>query len=162
MTPAKLMTPVQARQWREQLRAEGRKVVFANGCFDILHGGHVSYLADARGRGDALIVAVNSDVSMHRLKGPSRPIVGEKDRLAVLDAIRFVDALVLFDDPTVEPLLRLIVPDIHAKGTDYTAESVPERAVAEELGIEIAICGPPKENATRGIIATILERYGKK
>jgi rfaE bifunctional protein nucleotidyltransferase chain/domain len=109
-----------------------------------------------------LIVAVNSDVSMHRLKGPSRPIVGEKDRLAVLDAIRFVDALVLFDDPTVEPLLRLIVPDIHAKGTDYTAESVPERAVAEELGIEIAICGPPKENATRGIIATILERYGKK
>jgi rfaE bifunctional protein nucleotidyltransferase chain/domain len=122
----------------------------------------VSYLADARGRGDALIVAVNSDVSMHRLKGPSRPIVGEKDRLAVLDAIRFVDALVLFDDPTVEPLLRLIVPDIHAKGTDYTAESVPERAVAEELGIEIAICGPPKENATRGIIATILERYGKK
>jgi rfaE bifunctional protein nucleotidyltransferase chain/domain len=160
MTPNKLMTRFQARSWREALRREGKTVVFANGCFDILHGGHVSYFEDARSRGDALLVAVNSDTSMQALKGPSRPIVPEQDRIEVLNALRAIDALVLFDEPTVEPLLRLIRPDFHAKGTDYTAENVPERQIAEELGIKIIICGPPKENATRSIIATILDRYG--
>lgn len=145
---------------REAWRAEGKRVVFANGCFDVLHGGHVSYLADSKSRGDYLIVGVNSDVSEQGLKGPTRPIYKQDERIALLDAVRFVDLIVMFDEPMCDGLLRALRPDVHSKGTDYSADTIPEKAVAQELGIEVAICGPPKENASRGVIATVLERYG--
>lgn len=156
----KLMTVAQAVARREALRAEGRRVVFANGCFDILHGGHVSYLEDARAAGDFLLVGVNSDASERALKGAGRPIYRQDERLEILDALRMVDGLVLFDEPTCDGLLRALRPDVHAKGTDYTADTIPERETARELRIEVLIAGPPKENASRGIIATVLERYG--
>ena len=157
---SKLVDLKTAVQIREELRREGKRVVFANGCFDVIHGGHVSYLQDARAHGDALFVAVNSDISERGLKGPTRPIYSEKDRVAILAAIRFVDYLLLFDEPTVDHLLEALRPDAHAKGTDYTKETVPEREVAERLGIEVYIAGPPKENSSKTVIATVLERYG--
>jgi rfaE bifunctional protein nucleotidyltransferase chain/domain len=155
----KLKTLPDATAIREQLRSQGKRVVFANGCFDVLHGGHVSYLQDARAHGDVLFVGVNSDASERGLKGPSRPIYTQDERLEILDAIRFVDYLVLFDEPMCDGLLRTLRPDVHAKGTDYTADTVPEKEVARELGIEVYIAGPPKENASRGVIATVLERH---
>lgn len=156
----KLLSLDEAVTVRQALRAQNQRVVFANGCFDVLHGGHVSYLADARQYGDVLFVGVNSDSSERSLKGPSRPIYTQNERLEILDAIRFVDYLVLFEEPTCELLLRALLPDVHAKGTDYTADTVPEKEVARELGIEVYIAGPPKENASRGVIATVVERYG--
>jgi rfaE bifunctional protein nucleotidyltransferase chain/domain len=159
---SKLRTVEEAREIRERLRAEGKRVVFANGCFDVLHGGHVSYLADARMQGDVMIVGVNSDSSERGLKGPTRPIYQQDERLTLLDAIRYVDHLVVFDEPTCENLLRALRPDIHAKGTDYTADTIPEKEVARELGIEVYIAGPPKENASRGVISTVVERFADK
>lgn len=156
----KLLSLEEATSVRARLAAEGKRVVFANGCFDVLHGGHVSYLEDARAQGDVLIVGVNSDASERGLKGPTRPIYREQERLELLSAIRFVDYLVLFDEPTCDGLLRALKPDVHAKGTDYSVETIPEREVARELGIQVYIAGPPKENASRGVIATVLERYG--
>ncbi len=158
---AKLQTVEEAKALREQLRGEGKRVVFANGCFDVLHGGHVSYLADSRSQGDVLMVGVNTDASERGLKGPTRPIYTQNERLVLLDAIRYVDYLVLFDEPTCENLLRALRPDVHAKGTDYTADTIPEKEIAWELGIEVYIAGPPKENASRGVIATIVERFGR-
>jgi rfaE bifunctional protein nucleotidyltransferase chain/domain len=157
----KLLTLEEAKRLRQELGAQGKRVIFANGCFDVLHGGHVSYLADARAYGDVLFLGVNSDASEQGLKGPSRPIYKQNERLEILDAIRYVDAIILFDEPTCERLLRELRPDVHAKGTDYTVETVPEREVARELGIEVYIAGPPKENASRGVIATVIERYGQ-
>jgi D-glycero-beta-D-manno-heptose 1-phosphate adenylyltransferase len=156
----KLVTLEEARRIREEMRSKGKKVVFVNGCFDILHGGHVSYLADARAYGDCLMLGLNSDVSERGLKGPSRPIYKQDERLAILDAIRYVDYIILFDEPTVEHLLRELRPDVHAKGTDYTKDTVPEKEITRELGIEVYIAGPPKENASRGVVATVLDRYG--
>lgn len=156
----KLVTLEEAVEIREQLRKQNKRVVFANGCFDVLHGGHISYLTDARNQGDCLIVGVNSDASERALKGPSRPIYNEAARLEILDALRCVDYLILFDDLTVEPLLRALRPDVHAKGTDYTKETVPERAIAIELGFETYIAGAPKENSSRDVISTVLERFG--
>jgi rfaE bifunctional protein nucleotidyltransferase chain/domain len=159
--PGKLRDLQQLREIRAEARSLGQTLVFANGCFDILHGGHIAYLADARSRGDLLVVGVNSDKSERGLKGPSRPIYNQQERLVLLDAIRFIDFLILFDEPTCGNLLRELQPDVHAKGTDYTIDTVPESEVARELGIEVYIAGPPKENASRGVIATVLERYGK-
>lgn len=158
---AKLRTLDEIRALRETLREQGKRVVFANGCFDVLHGGHINYLADARAQGDVMVVGVNSDESERGLKGPTRPIYKQDERLALLDAVRYVDHLVLFDEPTCENLLRALRPDIHAKGTDYTADTIPEKEVARELGIAVYIAGPPKENASRGVIATVVERFGK-
>lgn len=156
----KLRTVEEAAEIRRELAAEGKRVVFANGCFDVLHGGHVSYLADARAHGDVLIVGVNSDASEQGLKGPTRPVYKQGERLTMLSAIRYVDHLVMFDEPTCENLMRALRPDVHAKGTDYTKDSIPEKAVAEELGIEVYIAGPPKENGSRNVIATVVERFG--
>jgi len=155
----KLATLEEAVQLRDRFRKEGKRVVFANGCFDVLHGGHVSYLEDARAHGDVLFVGVNSDASERGLKGPSRPIYKQEERLEILSAIRYVDCLILFDEPMCDGLLEALRPDVHAKGTDYTTATVPEREIAQRLGIEIYIAGPPKENASRGIIATVLDRY---
>lgn len=158
----KLVTLEEAVAIRQQLKAQGKRVVFANGCFDVLHGGHISYLSDARRQGDCLMVGVNSDKSERALKGPSRPIYDEAARLEILDALRCVDYLILFDDLTVEPLLRALRPDVHAKGTDYTKDTVPERAIALELGFDTYIAGAPKENSSRDVISTVIERFGSK
>jgi len=133
-------------------QAAGRCVVLANGTFDVVHGGHISYLEDARSHGHVLVVGLNSDESVRKLKGEGRPICNLQERLTVLESVRCIDFLVVFDETTCENLLRTLRPDIHAKGTDYTAETVPERAVSDELGIRTIITGAPKDNATKTMI----------
>lgn len=155
MKPAKLKTREELKRIIEDLKAAGKRVIFANGCFDILHGGHISYLQSAREAGDCLVLAVNSDASIRRLKGPDRPVVPEDERLILLDAIRYVDYLVLFEEATVTPLLDLLRPHVHAKGTDYTIDTVPERETTLALGIEIMIAGAPKQNDSSKLISRI-------
>lgn len=142
---------------RKQAADAGKAVVLANGCFDLLHAGHVSYLEGARGEGDVLIVGINSDRSEREIKGEGRPILPEGERAELVAGMAAVDAVVIFDEPTCEALLRRLRPDVHAKGTDYTEKTVPERAIADELGIRVAIAGAPKENASKDIIQTIRE-----
>lgn len=146
----------QCARWREA----GEIVVLANGAFDMLHAGHVRYLAGAREAGDRLVVAVNSDTSVRRAKGPGRPIVPENERLELLSHLRMVDVLVLFDTDTVAPVLLRLLPQVHAKGTDYTEETVPEREVVAGYGGRTVICGDPKDHSTTDQVATILERFG--
>ena len=129
------------------------RVVLANGCFDLLHVGHVRYLEDAKVRGDCLVVALNTDASVRALKGASRPFVALRERAELIAALRAVDYVLAFDEETLEESLRSLRPDVHAKGTDYAAEDVPERAVDAELGIEIAICGDPKRRSSTAIAA---------
>lgn len=129
------------------------RIVLANGCFDLLHVGHVRYLEDARARGETLIVALNSDESVRASKGPGRPRMPLAERAELLCALRCVDFVTWFPEATLERTLRLLRPDVHAKGTDYTEESVPERAVDRELGIAIAICGDPKEHSSSALHA---------
>ncbi len=139
----------------ERKRAGAAKVVFANGCFDTLHVGHVRYLEGARREGDILVVAVNSDSSVGNLKGPGRPILRECARANLVAAVRAVDYVVIFSEPNVEALLEFLRPDVHAKGTDYTAETVPERATAARLGIEVAIVGDPKDHSTHQFLDSV-------
>jgi rfaE bifunctional protein nucleotidyltransferase chain/domain len=136
-------------------REAGRTIAFANGCFDLLHVGHVRYLQGAAAEADRLIVAVNSDGSVRGLKGSSRPILSEQDRAELVAALRGVSYVVIFDDPTVERLLRLLRPDVHCKGTDYTVDTVPERDVVRSYGGRTAIVGDPKDHDTRTLIARI-------
>lgn len=132
-----------------------QRIVFANGCFDALHVGHIRYLEGARREGDVLVVGVNADSSVSSLKGPGRPILDETARALLVAALRCVDYVVLFAEPTVETLLEVLRPDVHAKGTDYTADTVPERAVAARLGIRVAIVGDPKAHSTRELLDSI-------
>jgi rfaE bifunctional protein nucleotidyltransferase chain/domain len=136
-------------------RAAGRTIAFANGCFDLLHVGHVRYLQGAAAEADRLIVAVNDDRSVAALKGEGRPLLSANDRAELVAALRGVDYVVVFSDATVERLLRLLTPDVHCKGTDYTVDSVPERAVVRSFGGRTAIVGDPKSHATRDLIARI-------
>lgn len=136
-------------------RAAGRTVAFANGCFDLLHVGHVRYLQGAAAEADRLVVAVNDDRSVAGLKGPGRPILSANDRAELVAALRGVDYVVLFGDPTVERLLLALRPDVHCKGTDYTVDTVPERAVVRSYGGRTAIVGDPKAHATRELIARV-------
>jgi rfaE bifunctional protein nucleotidyltransferase chain/domain len=136
-------------------RAEGRTIAFANGCFDLLHVGHVRYLQGAAAEADRLIVAVNDDRSVTALKGVGRPLVGAADRAELVSAFRGVDYVVIFGETTVERLLQLLRPEVHCKGTDYTIESVPERAIVQAYGGRTAIVGDPKDHATRDLIARI-------
>ena len=143
---------------RERLPSEklrGKTIVFANGCFDTLHVGHVRYLAGAKEQGDLLVVGVNADSSVRPLKGPGRPVLDEHARALLVAALRVVDYVVLFSEPNAEKLLEELRPDVHAEGTDYTAESVPERAVADRLGIRVAIVGDPKDHSTRSLFEAI-------
>jgi rfaE bifunctional protein nucleotidyltransferase chain/domain len=133
----------------------GHRIVFANGCFDTLHVGHIRYLEGARCEGDVLVVGVNADSSVCNLKGPGRPILDEQARASLVAALRCVDYVVLFAEPTVESLLEDLRPDVHVKGTDYTAETVPERAVAARLGIRVAIVGDPKDHSTHELLDSI-------
>ena len=136
-------------------KRRGERVIFANGCFDTLHVGHVRYLEGARREGDILVVAVNSDSSVVALKGPGRPILPEDARADLVAALRAVEYVVIFGEPNVEPLLESLRPDVHAKGTDYTADTVPERATAARLGIRVAIVGDPKDHSTRGFLESV-------
>jgi rfaE bifunctional protein nucleotidyltransferase chain/domain len=138
-------------------RAAGRTVAFANGVFDLLHVGHVRYLQAAAEEADRLVVAVNADTSVRRLKGPSRPILDETARAEMVAALRGVDYVVIFDADTVADLLTRLKPDVHCKGTDYTVESVPERAIVQAYGGRTAICGDPKDHSTRDLVKRILE-----
>jgi D-glycero-beta-D-manno-heptose 1-phosphate adenylyltransferase len=139
-------------------RAAGRTIAFANGCFDVLHVGHIRYLQGAAAEADRLVVAVNDDESVKALKGAGRPVLEARDRAELVAALRGVDYVVVFGDPTVERLLRLLQPDVHCKGTDYTVESVPERAVVQSFGGRTAIVGDQKSHATRDLIARIAGR----
>jgi D-glycero-beta-D-manno-heptose 1-phosphate adenylyltransferase len=136
-------------------RAAGRTLAFANGCFDLLHVGHVRYLQSAAAEGDRLIVAVNDDASVAALKGEGRPVQPAADRAELVAALRGVDYVVVFGDLTVERLLRLLTPDVHCKGTDYTVDSVPERAVVLAYGGRTAIVGDPKQHNTRDLLDRI-------
>jgi rfaE bifunctional protein nucleotidyltransferase chain/domain len=142
--------------WRQQ----GLEIVLANGAFDMLHVGHIRYLADARNHGDRLLVAVNSDASVHGSKGPLRPIIPEAERFELLSHLWMVDLIVLFDSETVTPILEKLRPEVHAKGTDYTVATVPEREFVTAYGGRTVICGDPKDHATTDLIGIILERFG--
>ena len=136
-------------------KQRGQRIVLANGVFDTIHVGHVRYLAAAKAEGDLLVVAVNSDSGVRALKGSGRPILDEQARALLVAALRSVDYVVIFPELNVEKLLEEFRPDVHAKGTDYTPDSVPERAVAARLGIRVAIVGDPKDHSTRSLLDAI-------
>jgi D-glycero-beta-D-manno-heptose 1-phosphate adenylyltransferase len=152
---SKIVSREELRLRLAEAKSRGERVVFANGCFDTLHVGHVRYLEGARREGDVLVVAVNSDASVCGLKGPGRPILAERARAELVAALRMVDYVVVFGDPNVEGLLEFLRPDVHAKGTDYSADTVPERATAARLGIRVAIVGDPKDHSTRGFLEAV-------
>ena len=143
------------RQKLAEHKRRGQRLVFANGCFDTLHVGHIRYLEGARREGEVLVVGVNADSSVCNLKGSGRPILDEQARALLVAALRCVDYVVLFAEPTVETLLEELRPDVHAKGTDYSAETVPERAIAARLGIRVAIVGDPKNHSTRQLLDSV-------
>ncbi len=138
-------------------RKAGRTIAFANGVFDLLHVGHVRYLQAAAAAGDRLIVAVNADASGRRLKGEGRPMLAAADRAELVAALRGVDYVVIFPEPTVGPLLELLTPDVHCKGTDYAVDTVPEREIVKAYGGRIAIVGDPKDHSTRDLLARLRE-----
>ena len=135
-------------------RRAGRTLAFANGCFDLLHVGHIRYLQAAAREADRLLVAVNDDEMCSR-KGPGRPVLRASERAEIVAAVRGVDYVVIFPEPTVGPLLEALRPDVHCKGTDYTVDSVPERAIVEAYGGRTAIVGDPKDHSTRDLLARI-------
>ena len=141
----------------EKEKQQGRKIVFGNGCFDLLHVGHVRYLEGAKALGDILIVAINDDLSVTGLGKRKQVVTPAGERAEIIAAIGCVDYVILFSEPTVEDLLRTLKPHIHAKGTDYTEDNVPERAVVESYGGKVAIVGDPKDHSTRDLIKTIKE-----
>src|SRR5215207_1443993 len=136
-------------------REAGARIVLANGCFDVLHVGHVRYLAGARELGDVLIVGINSDRQVALQKGSGRPVLPARDRAEIVAALESVTYVTIFDEPTVEELLLALKPDVHAKGTDYTADTVPERDVVRSYGGQVAIVGDPKDHSTSAIIARL-------
>jgi rfaE bifunctional protein nucleotidyltransferase chain/domain len=136
-------------------QAAGRTVAFANGCFDILHVGHVRYLEAAAQEGDLLVVAINDDASVKSLKGEGRPILAAEHRAELVAALRSVDFVVIFSEATVAPLLEALHPDVHCKGTDYTVDTVPERDTVKAYGGRIAIVGDPKNHSTRDLLTRI-------
>lgn len=145
----------------EQLRREGKRIVFANGCFDLLHVGHVRYLAGAARQGDVLVVGVNGDRAVTALKGPGRPLLPAEARAELVASLESVDYAVIFDDVSAESMLEDLRPDVHCKGTDYSVESVPERAVMDRLGGTVKIVGDAKSHSTRELIAEIQRRFQK-
>jgi D-glycero-beta-D-manno-heptose 1-phosphate adenylyltransferase len=155
LAESKILSIDQLRKRVSDAKNRGKRVVFANGCFDNIHVGHARYLQGAKDQGDILVVGVNSDESVRLLKGAGRPILDERARAQLVASLRAVDYVVIFSDANVERLLEDLCPDVHAKGTDYTAETVPERLVAERLGIRVAIVGDPKEHSTRALLESI-------
>ncbi len=133
-------------------KRDGQRIVFCNGCFDLLHVGHVRYLEAAKALGDLLIVAINSDAQARRLKGEGRPLMPQDQRAEIVSALDAVDFVTIFDEPTVADLLLALKPDVHAKGTDYTEDTVPERDVVRSYGGRVAIAGDPKDHSSSGLI----------
>jgi rfaE bifunctional protein nucleotidyltransferase chain/domain len=141
----------------EAQRAAGSKIILANGCFDLIHAGHVRYLSGAKELGGLLVVGINSDRQVRDLKGNGRPYISESERAEIISSVRCVDAVTIFDEPTVDELINAIRPDIHAKGTDYTTETVPERERVLSYGGRIAIVGDPKDHSSTDLIKTICD-----
>jgi D-glycero-beta-D-manno-heptose 1-phosphate adenylyltransferase len=136
-------------------RRKGARIVLANGCFDLFHVGHIRYLAGAKALGEILIVGINSDQQVRKLKGENRPFMPERERAEILSALKCVDYVTIFNEPTVTELIRAVRPDFHAKGTDYTAESVPEREIVREYGGQTAIVGDPKDHSSTDLIKLV-------
>lgn len=157
-TPAAVLTRETLVNRIEAERAAGKRIVLANGCFDLFHVGHIRYLQGAAELGDCLVVGINSDEQVSRLKGEGRPYIPESERAEIVAAMSCVDFVTVFPEATVTELIRAIRPDFHAKGTDYTADSVPERDVVRECGGQVAIVGDPKDHSSTELI----ERVGKK
>lgn len=146
----------------ERVSAEknrGAKIVLANGCFDLFHVGHIRYLVGAKELGDILVVGINSDEQVKKLKGENRPFINETERAEIVSALSFVDFVTIFDEPTVTELIRAVRPDFHAKGTDYTTETVPEREIVKEYGGQTAIVGDPKDHSSSDLIQTVAENF---
>ncbi len=158
----KIVSREQCREVAAAARAAGKRVVLANGCFDLLHVGHVRYLTGARAHGGLLIAGINSDRSVRAIKGEGRPLMDEQARARLVAGLAAVDYVVIFDEPDVSALIRELRPHVHAKGTDYTTETVPERNVVRGMGGEVAIAGDPKDHSTRDLIARILEKEHEK
>lgn len=154
-TAEKILSREQLAERIAEHRARGKRVVLANGCFDLLHAGHVRYLDGARRQGDILVVAVNSDASARPLKGPGRPILPAEARARLVAALSAVSYVTVFDEPNVVALLTALRPDVHAKGTDYTEDTVPERETARQLGVRIAIVGDPKRHSTSELMTRL-------
>jgi len=147
---------------RKKLQEEGKKVVFTNGCFDLLHIGHVRYLEEARAQGDILIVGVNSDSSVRKLKGSKRPLVPEKERIELLAALQVTDYLLLFAEATPEKVISLLQPDVHVKGGDYQKEELPEAKIVESYGGKVVLVNEVKGYSTSNLVQTIAEKYAKE
>jgi len=152
---SKIGTLDEIRERLREARGAGRTVALANGCFDVLHVGHVRYLAAARAEADVLVVGVNADASVRRLKGPGRPLTPEADRAVMVAALESVDHVVVFPEDDVGALLLALRPDVHCKGTDYTADTIPEREVVRSYGGRVAIVGDPKDHDTRRLIERV-------
>ena len=157
MRPArsKIGTLAELKERVEAARTAGRTVALANGCFDVLHVGHVRYLAGAKAEADVLVVGVNGDASVRRLKGPGRPLLPEDDRALMVAALESVDHVVVFPEDDVGALLLALEPDVHCKGTDYASDTVPEREVVRSYGGRVAIVGDPKRHDTRRLIERV-------
>ena len=157
----KLKTKKELTLLVNRFRKGGKRIVLANGCFDLLHVGHIRYLMEAKETGDILIVGLNSDQSTRTLKGSARPLFSQEERAEILAALRCIDYITIFHELSVEDLLLTLKPDIHAKGTDYTTETVPEADVVRSYGGEVAIVGDPKNHSSKEILKN-LQRMDKK
>lgn len=155
MLPAPIIPRTELGDFAAAARARGSKIILANGCFDLLHAGHIRYLAGAKEIGGELLVAINSDDQVRRLKGEPRPMFSADERAEIVAAIRYVDAVTIFDEPTVEEILRIVLPDLHAKGTDYTVASVPEREIVRGYGGQVVIVGDPKDHSSSDILSRL-------
>lgn len=152
---AQILTREKLIEKVSELRNQNVKIVLANGCFDLFHVGHIRYLSGAKELGDFLIVGINSDEQVKKLKGEKRPFMPENERAEIISALRCVDFVTIFEEPTVEQLIRAIRPDFHAKGTDYTTETVPEREIVRECGGQTAIVGDPKDHSSTELIEKV-------
>ena len=161
MKPRKLRTLAELERIVAAEKRRGRRVVLANGCFDLLHVGHIRYLRGAAAEGDVLVVALNSDASVRALKGPGRPLLPQAERAEILSALACVDYVTIFRERNVEKALRALRPDVHAKGSDYTVHTVPERETVKALGGTVRIAGGPKVRSTRDIVKLVAGRKEK-
>ncbi|MCK5534807.1 adenylyltransferase/cytidyltransferase family protein [bacterium] len=162
MTKNKIKTLGELKKIINQLRKEKNKIILTNGCFDLLHVGHIRYLEGAGKKGDVLIVAINNDLSIKKIKDSNRPIIPQNERARIIAGLECVDFVVLFSGRDVSSVLLALKPDIHLKGTDYTPQTVPEREVVFSYGGKVGISGDKKKHATRDLIKLILRRYGKQ
>jgi D-glycero-beta-D-manno-heptose 1-phosphate adenylyltransferase len=156
----KIVSRAELNSLAGRLRSQGLKIAFANGCFDLLHVGHVRYLHDAKRQGDILVVGVNSDRAVAALKGSGRPLLDQNARAELIAALECADLVVIFDELSAETILRELRPDVQCKGTDYSESTVPEQEVMQSLGGSVRIVGDAKCHSTRGIIAEIQQRFG--